>query len=365
MARSPSASMPPSPPLRLHSLTMRVVLAGFGSVGKSLVTLLERRRESLYGAMGLSPRVVAVIDSRGAAVAPGGLSADELLAAKASTGSVSGVERARVGGGVDGGGVGELIRETQADVLVEASPSSLAAPEAAMSSIKAGLSSRKHVVTVNKAPLALAMPALLELARFNRVQLRYSGTVGAGTPVLATARTLAQGDRITRVRAILNGTTNFILWRMGEHGDTYAGALAEAVRLGYAETDPSADVDGIDTAVKMVILANAVMGRRATVADVAISGIRDIERAVVEGARGQGGSVKLIGEIGEDGTLRVGPQEVPLRGPMDVPANLNAVQFTLESAGEVTLVGRGAGGPETATAIVRDLVEVWSSMPRE
>jgi homoserine dehydrogenase len=264
-----------------------------------------------------------------------------------------------------------VIRDLHADVLIEASPSALTKPGPSIENIKAAMSTRKHVVSVNKAPLALAMPALLELARYNSVELRYSGTVGAGTPVLDTARKLAQGDRITKVRAILNGTTNFILWKMATEGTSYDSALAEAQKLGFAETDPSTDVDGVDTATKVVILANTVLAMsrglgaaKATMSDVKIAGIRGIERSRIEAATRAGQAVKLIGEVdlgGERAGLSVSPQEVPAHGPLDVPRAVNAVQFTLESAGEVTLVGRGAGGPETATAIVRDLVDIWNT----
>ena len=166
--------------------------------------------------------------------------------------------------------------------------------------------------------------------------------------------------------AVLNGTTNFMLWRMAERGDTYHAALAEAIRLGYAETDPSADVDGLDTATKVVILANAVLELNATVQDVRITGIRDLPRSSVEEAAKAGASLKLIGEIDPRngaGTLCVSPQRVPHGGPLDVPEALNAVQFTLENAGELTIVGRGAGGRETATAILRDLVDIWNTTP--
>ena len=346
---------------------MRIVLVGFGSVGRALATLIEERRDDLYSRMGLAPKLVAVSDTRGIALAGGseGLRAADLLKTKETTGSVGGIAAA----GRGGPNVAHLIRDSHADVVVEASPSMISNATPAIEHIKAAFASGKHVVSVNKAPLALAMPGLEELARFNRVQFRYSGTVGAGTPVLATARTLLAGDRITRVRAILNGTTNFILWRMAEQGDTYAGALAEAVRLGYAETDPSADVDGIDTATKVVILANTILtgfGRSVRMQDVRVQGIRDIPKARVDAARANHASVKLIGEIdvgGEKPVLSVGPQEVPRFGPMDVPSSLNAVQFTLASAGETTLVGGGAGGRQTATAIVRDLVDIWNSTP--
>ncbi len=334
---------------------MRIVLVGFGSVGKALASLIEERRDELYRLCGLSPRLVCVIDSGGAAVGPRGLSARDLLDAKA-TGTVANIAEM----GLTGIDAARLIRDTAADVLVESSPSDIRDPRRAIEHFKSAFASGKHAVSVNKAPLAVALPALNQLARYNRVLFRYSGTVGAGTPVLATARTLAAGDRILKVRGILNGTTNFILHRMAERGDGYPAALAEAVRLGYAETDPSADVDGIDTATKVVIIASAVLGLDATIGDVGIAGIRDIPSERIAAAAAAGQALKLIGEIDAvGGRLSVAPQAVDRHGPMDVPRNLNAVEFTLEKGGPVTLVGRGAGGPETATAILRDLVDIW------
>lgn len=335
---------------------MRVLLVGFGSVGRALAHMLEQRRDDLYKRMGMAPRLVGVIDSGGAAISEHGLSATDLLKAKTAEGTVAALS----GHGIKDHDSVRLIRDTHADVVIESTPSVLTNPHPAFEHLKAAFASRKHAISVNKAPLAVAMPALMELARFNRVQFRYSGTVGAGTPVLATARTLAAGDRILKIRGIMNGTTNFILHRMAELGDTYNKALGEAVRLGYAETDPSTDVEGVDTATKVVILANAILRMGATVNDVSVQGIRDIERHAVEAALATGQSLKLIGEIDAvTRTLSVRPQPVPRHGPMDVPVNLNAVQFTLEAAGEVTLIGRGAGGPETATAILRDLVDIW------
>jgi homoserine dehydrogenase len=340
---------------------MRIVLAGFGSVGQSVARMLSERADALYSARGLSPRLVAVLDSRGAAISPSGLDVAALIEVKRSRGTVG-----QAPGGVENIDAPLLIRSLAADLLIEASPSTLKNPAPALNNLKAAFSSGKHAISVNKAPLALAMPALMELARYNRVEFRYSGSVGAGTPVLDTARTLARGDRITRVRAILNGTTNYILWRMKEGGAPYEAALAEAQQLGYAETDPSTDVDGIDTATKVVILASAVLGAgggtRPTMSDVRIVGIRSIERAKIDQAAARGNVVKLIGQIDAVArTLTVSPEEVAAGGPLDVPRNLNAVQFTLESSGEVSLIGRGAGGPETATAIIRDLVDIWNT----
>lgn len=346
---------------------MRIVLAGFGVVGSSLVRLLETQRAALESALGSAPRVVGVADSRGAATAEPGLSARELADARAATGSVAGVP----GRGLPGATAQDLLARCNAEVFIETTPTNLKNPAPATDRLRAALSGGVHAVCVNKGPLATAMPALLELAGYNRVRLLFSGTVGAGTPMLALARRCATGDRVLALRAVVNGTTNFILTRMGERGEPYADALAEAVRLGYAETDPSGDTDGWDTAAKLVILANAVMGLRASVGDVARTGISGVTPGAIAAAAAAGRRIKLVGSIlpahqrtGRAGhTLTVAPTEVPVGSPLDVAGSLNALTLTMERTHDVTLVGRGAGGEETATAILRDLVDLRSTHP--
>jgi homoserine dehydrogenase len=384
---------------------MRILISGFGVVGRAFARLLESQRAALYADHGLSPSIVGVIDSKGAALAPEGLDVAALLEAKEKQGSVATLPHH----GIDGAPGVDLIEESDAQLLVEATPTSVKSPAPALERLKAAFRTGKHVVCVNKGPLAVAFPALRELSRHNRAQLRFSGTVGGGTPVLALAAECARGDAVLSVRAILNGTTNFILWRMDQDGLDFEAALAEAVKLGYAETDPSADIDGIDTATKLVILANGVLGRSCTLADVKISGIRGLPRARIEAARKSGRVVKLIAEIGDttkpqrdpdhsatetpernssEGSppsppegnppasvrsvspwlsgasvaLKVEPQEVAADSPLNVPANLNCLGLKLQTGGDVALVGRGAGGPETATAILRDLVDIWHTI---
>ncbi len=352
---------------------MRIALVGFGSVGRSFALLLRERRDALYAREGLLPTLVGVIDSRGAALSERGLDVAELVAAKQRTGSVAGVAS-----GVwlnEFGSADRLLASVGADVLVEASPSHIDNPLPALANLRAGMSRGMHAVTVNKAPLAVAMSALTELAQHNGVMLRFSGAVGAGTPVLSVARSLARGDTITSVRAILNGTTNYILWSMTERSVSYADALAEAQAMGLAESDPSADVDGVDTGVKLVILANAVLGARARFEDVRREGIRGVSAQRVREASGRGKVIKLIGRVecavengahadgGGAGVARVGlsvaPEEVDRHGPLDVQGTGNAVEFTTAVAGVVSIVGAGAGGPQTAVAILRDLVDIW------
>ncbi len=333
---------------------MRIFVVGYGVVARSFIDLLEAQQSVLYQQQGLSPRLVGVCDSTGAAVSERGLSADELRAAKESTGTVAGV----AGHGVRTVDAAQLIAECDADIVVEASPSQMSTPGRSIENLKAAFRTGKHAISVNKAPLAAAMPAMLELAEFNGVQFRFSGTVGGGTPVLNVARECARGDEVTMVRGIFNGTTNFILWKMHSEGLDFDTVLKEAIDLGYAETDPSADIDGVDAATKVVILANYVLGRPATIGDVKVEGIRGLPRERIEEAAQRGNHLKLIGEIGE--ALSVAPQEVPIGDPLDVPASLNAITLSLKASSDITLIGRGAGGIETATSVMRDLLDIWN-----
>ncbi len=334
----------------------RVCLIGFGVVGRSFVKLLTERAASLASDYGFSARLVCVADSGGAAVSQRGLLESELLAAKQSHGTVGAV----ADHGLTGCSGEQLIADCEADVVIDATPSDLSSPGLAMGHLRAAFRTGKHAITVNKAPLATAMPALLELATHNRVEFRYSGTVGGGTPMLALARECARGDDVVCLRGVLNGTTNYILSQMHETGVDFDAALAEAVRLGYAETDPSADIDGIDAATKVVILSNLIMSRPTTIQDVDVAGIRGVSREHVESCKTAGRVLKLVGEIGD--TTRVGLAEVDADSPLNVPANLNALTLTLRSSGDVTLVGRGAGGIETATAVLRDLLDIWQTV---
>lgn len=333
---------------------MRIVLIGFGVVGQALATMLHAQRQALERRLGAEARLVAVCDSRGCALAPAGLDAPTLLEAKAEKKSVGDIPG--VGQRID---TMRVVLRTAADVVVQTSPSDLKHPRPALDHLLGAMRAGKHAVSVNKAPLAVAMPALLESARYNRVSLAYSGTVGAATPVLALAARLATGDTITGIRAIINGTTNFILSRMAECDEPFEAALAHAVKLGYAETDPSNDIDGIDTAMKLVILANHAggVGKGCSYSDVSVQGIRGLPIERVREARGRGKVIKLIASISERGLL-VAPTELDVDSPLNVPRNMNAVTFSMHNAGDVTLVGRGAGGAETATAIVRDLIEI-------
>jgi homoserine dehydrogenase len=331
---------------------MRIILIGYGVVGQGLTSILMRRRAETVKDYGFNPKIVAVVDKGGAAINSRGLSLEKLEALK-KKGSVA--EDAAFGhpkmSALD------VIESVEAEVVVEATSTNVKSAEPALSYITKAFKTGKHVVTTNKGPLALAMPALTELADYNHVYLRFSGTVGGGTPMLEFAKKCLAGDKILAIRGILNGTTNYILTEMAEKHVTFQQALASAQKLGYAETDPSMDVDGIDTACKVVIMANWIMNKKLTLKNVDIKGIRDVSLQALDEAAKRGNTIKLIGSIdGDKPTVK--PTEIAKNNPLCVSGVLNAVTFVSEFAGEETIVGRGAGGMETASAVLRDLLDI-------
>ena len=228
--------------------------------------------------------------------------------------------------------------------------------------IRAALAAGRHVATTNKGPVALAWAELSELARVNDVQLRCEGTVMSGTPLLNVCEGGLAGAGVYSVRGILNGTCNFVLCRM-EDGIDYDEALAEAQQLGYAETDPSADVDGWDAAAKVAILGNIVLGGGLTLSDVSREGIVGIDRSDVECAAQQGNRLRLVGSVRVvDGAVvdpKVAVAELPLDDPLaQVRGPGNLLTFETQALGPVSIAGPGAGRAATGHALIADLVAI-------
>ena len=336
---------------------MRIVILGFGVVGRALAKLLWEETPKLTKQYGIKPIIIGIADRRGAVYNEKGLNIPEVLDVKRKYGTVS-----KHPDGVMGMTGTDLINTVYSDVMIEVTPTNLDSGEPGLTHIREALKAGVNVVTSNKGPLALAMPALVELAEYNGVAFRFSGTVGGGTPILDYGRRLLAGDSIEEVEGILNGTTNYILTRMTE-GLEFEEALEEARLRGYAERDPSMDLDGLDAACKLIIMANYIMGLRVTLGDVRVEGIRGISREEVAEAYRRGYAIKLIASIVGD-SLEVKPMEVPVRDPICVWGTLNAVTFKCRRLGEQTIIGRGAGGVETALSIIRDLVEIKHRLTR-
>ena len=332
---------------------MRIILVGYGVVGKGVTTILARRYAENLKDTGFNPKIVAIADIDGAVINPKGLSPEKLEAIKQRGYPIS----KDPDFGRPGISALDVIESVESEVVVEVTPVNIKTGEPALSHITKAFKTGKHVVTTNKGPLALAMPALTELAEYNNVYLRFSGTVGGGTPMLEFAKRCLAGDRILAIRGILNGTTNYILTEMSQNHVTFQDALSNAQKLGYAEKEPSMDIDGFDTACKVVILSNWIMNKKITLKDVDITGIRDVTLQALEEAAKRNSTIKLIGSIeGDKATVK--PTEIPLTNPLCVSGVLNAITFSTEYAAEQTLIGRGAGGIETASAVLRDLLDI-------
>jgi len=248
-----------------------------------------------------------------------------------------------------------LIENLDADVLIETTASNYKDAEPGMTHITEAMKHKLHVISVNKGPLALAFPSLMELATYNQVLLRFSGTVGGGTPIIDYAKNSLHGERISSFDGILNGTTNYILTNMA-NGMSFKSALSDAKKKGYVEADESLDLDGLDAAAKLVILANWIMDLKVTLPDIKRTGIRNVSEQDIKNAAKKNCAVKLIASCNKD--LRVAPTEVSLDSPLCVNGTLNAISFTSEHSGTQTIIGRGAGGIETASSILRDLLDI-------
>jgi homoserine dehydrogenase len=329
---------------------MRIIVVGWGTVGRGVGAILARRYSEQLVDYGFNPKIVAIADIDGAVINPRGLSPEKLQTLRYPVSKDPEF-------GHPGMPALEVIESVEAEVVVEVTPVDIKTAEPALSHITKAFKTGKHVVTTNKGPLALAMPALTELAEYNNVYLRFSGTVGGGTPMLNFAKKCLAGDRILAIKGILNGTTNYILTEMSQNHVSFQDALSQAQKLGYAEREPSMDIDGFDTACKVVILSNWIMNKKITLKDVDRTGIREVTLQALDEAAKRGNTIKLIGALdGDKATVK--PTEIPRDNPLCVSGVLNAINFTTEFAGEQTLIGKGAGGIETASAVLRDLLDI-------
>lgn len=341
----------------------RLAMIGFGNVGQGLAQILQERGAALAQQHGVAFQIVAVSDLlKGSVYDPQGLDVAALLAAVGDgAGAGNGKPLAGVPAPHHGWDALRTIGESNADIVLEMSYTDLETGEPALTHVRHALQNGKHVVTTNKGPTALHFPELQRLAQENGVTLGVEGTVMSGTPTLRLGMELLAGAGIRRVQGILNGTTNYILTQM-EAGASYEEALAEAQEKGYAEADPSGDVEGHDAAGKVVILANLLLDLPLTMADVACEGITALTPQEIRAAQEAGERWKLIGmaartENGYEASVR--PTRLPLSHPLaSVSGATNAITYTTDLLGEVTLVGPGAGRVETGYALLGDMLAI-------
>ncbi|MEW5960937.1 MAG: homoserine dehydrogenase [Chloroflexota bacterium] len=341
-------------------MTHKLALIGFGTVGQGLAEILRDKGDFLRDTLGFDAQIVAVSDLlKGAVYRPDGLDVVKLLEVVQTTGKLDDYPDAP--GLQRGWDSFKTIRYSNADSIVEVSYTDVKTGQPAIDHCRAAFESGKHVVMSNKGPVALAYAELAALAAEKGVRWGFEGTVMSGTPALRMPLTSLAGNEISEVRGIFNGTTNYILTKM-EEGLSYDVALKQAQALGYAEADPTADVEGYDALGKVVILANVVMKTPLTKDQVACRGISHLTLADVEQARGAGKRWKLIGRVKKEGervTAGVGPEMVPLTDPLaGVMGAVNAITYECDLAGPITLVGAGAGRVETGFSILIDLINI-------
>ncbi len=337
--------------------TYRLAFIGFGNVGQGLAQVLRDHRSDLAQSFSVNFEIVAVSDKfLGSIYDPAGLDPTALLDAIAGDGHLETLSAPQKGWDAL-----QTIQHSDADVVVEMSYTNLETGEPAAGHVRAALEAGKHVAMTNKGPMALHYPELAALAEQKNLQIEAEGTVMSGTPAIYLGRDQLAGAGIKRIQGILNGTTNYILTQM-ESGASYTEALQDAQARGYAEADPTGDVEGIDAAGKVVILANLLMGQSLTMADVQRTGITGISSEDIAAARAAGERWKLIGTIElRDGQIHasVQPVRLPLAHPLaSVSGATNAITYSTDLLGDVTLVGPGAGRIETGYAVISDLLAI-------
>lgn len=331
--------------------TIRLTIVGFGYVGAGVAEVIRRKRAEIARRFGLMLNLVGIADLSGIFIDERGLDEAELL--KLRTGEKE-WERSGNMTSMD------LIKKVEHEVMVETTPTNIETGQPGLGHITTALESGRHVVTSNKGPLALAYTPLMELAEKHDRELKFGATVGGAMPLISLVRKNLAGNEVLSIQGILNGTCNYILTRMAEEGLPYEHVLKEAQEIGIAEADPSKDVEGIDTAVKLVILANSVFGLNATYKDVEVAGITAITPDALKLADDAGYVIKLIGEVTNAGCLKVRPRLVPKNDPLNVGGTLNVATIRTDLAGDITLIGKGAGPIEAASTILSDILSIYT-----
>jgi homoserine dehydrogenase len=329
--------------------TIRLSIIGFGAVGQGVARVLRNKRDYLAH-LGINLLVVAVTDSHGACIDPDGLDLRAVLQRKKESGTVATSNTSSL----------DVIKNTDHDLVIEATPTNIETGEPGLTHIFESFKHGRHVVTSNKGPLALQYKQLYNEAKKHGVIFRFEATVGGAMPILNLAHDALAGNRIISIEGILNGTCNYILSRMTEESLSYKHVLGEAQDLGIAESDPTYDVEGTDTACKLVILANAIFEMDVVYDDVEVTGITKITSEALSLANVENNVIRLIGEV-QDGNkriMRVAPRLIPKQHPLAVGGTLNVALLKTDTAGPICISGKGAGSMETASAILSDIIAI-------
>ncbi|WP_100010276.1 homoserine dehydrogenase [Lentibacillus sediminis] len=345
-----------------------IAMIGFGGVGQAFAEIIAERNAKLQADYGMESNIVAVADlHKGSVYDKNGLDIEVLLDCVQRDGTVETYpDGADV---VKGLSSLETIETTSADVIMEVTFTDVTTGEPAMTHCKRAFASKKSVITTNKGPVALAYRELTELAEAHGVFFGFEGTVMSGTPALRMPKETLAGNEITEISGILNGTTNYILTEM-EKGTSYEDALAAAKENGYAEADPTNDVEGYDVRYKVAILASCLMGVPLDSADIACEGISGLTADDVQAALDQQEKLRLIGKVKRqpDGSVKtsVQPERLKADHPLaGVSGATNAILYKCDLLGPVMLTGAGAGRKETGFSLLIDYIHYQKHQSRQ
>ena len=330
----------------------KVIIMGFGAVGQGVARAISMKKDLIKEKTGVVVKVVAAADSSSSAISQDGLDEELLVEIKNKEGKLSAYPEF----GSDKSGE-DVLDAVEYDCLIEATPTNIVDAEPAFSLTLKAFSQGKDVVTSNKGHLALKFREVVGAAEEAGVEFKYEASVGGAMPIINFTKETLASCGIKSIVGILNGTTNYILSRMTSEGSAYDVTLKESQELGIAETDPTQDVEGIDAACKTVILANSLLGIDATYSDVKVEGISKINSQAIELAKKDNYLIKLIAEVSPN-NLQVSPRLVKVGSSYDVSGTLNMATIKTDLAGEVTVMGLGAGSLETASAMLTDLISI-------
>ena len=330
----------------------KVIIMGFGAVGQGVARAISMKKDLIKEKTGVVVKVVAAADSSSSAISQDGLDEELLVEIKNKEGKLSAYPEF----GSDKSGE-DVLDAVEYDCLIEATPTNIVDAEPAFSLTLKAFSQGKDVVTSNKGHLALKFREVVGAAKEAGVEFKYEASVGGAMPIINFTKETLASCGIKSIVGILNGTTNYILSRMTSEGSAYDVTLKESQELGIAETDPTQDVEGIDAACKTVILANSLLGIDATYSDVKVEGISKINSQAIELAKKDNYLIKLIAEVSPN-NLQVSPRLVKVGSSYDVSGTLNMATIKTDLAGEVTVMGLGAGSLETASAMLTDLISI-------
>ncbi len=327
---------------------INIGLIGKGKVGTSFLQILNKKNPIIINSIEFNIKVVGIFEHDGAILNEKGINIENLLSLgknyQAHDKWKSGYRAL------------DYIDKIGLNIMIETTPTTPENGEPAISHIMNALNNNIDVISSNKAPFYLEYEKIKKIAEDRMRLIRYEATVASCVPILSIKRYL-QGNEIIGIRAILNGTSNYILSKMYDDGTSFGQALKEAQDLGYAESDPNLDIRGYDAAGKLVILANELLGYNRTIKDVEIKGIENINEKDIETAKLNNQVIKHV-SFAKNEHLYVKPQHVDKCSYFNINGSLNVIELETKNAGKIVLLGRGAGGIEAALAILNDLISI-------